>query len=244
MVALMTLPAAAEGPAFDRPGIAFAPSTLPAHGFAWEQGLPDYQRDAVDGVTEKAYAASTRLRYGVTDRWEVQLAVPLFQTIDSSGMGQAFSTAGTGDLSVAIKFDLAPGDAPFNAALLGTVSFPTAAQQELGLQSEQYSLGATAGWQVGDDQSLALYASVDVLDGSATWTLSPNWSFTLTDTLAGYVEAGFQPASHGNPVNDVAGAGVAWMVRPTVQLDAYFLAGLTEDSTDLAWGVGVSMFVP
>jgi hypothetical protein len=88
---------------------------------AW-QGLPDYQRDAVDGVTEKADAASTRLRYGLTDRWEVQLSVPLFQRIASSGMGQAFATAGTGDVSIAAELDLTPGDESFNAALLETVS--------------------------------------------------------------------------------------------------------------------------
>ena len=82
--------ARADGPAFDRPGIAFSPSTLPAHAFAWEQGLPDFQQDRSDGVTQRAYAASTRLRYGIADRWEVQLAAPLFEEIDTIGSGRGF----------------------------------------------------------------------------------------------------------------------------------------------------------
>ena len=48
-------PALADDPAFDRPGIAFSPSTLAARAWAWEQGLPDFQQDRVDGVTEDAY---------------------------------------------------------------------------------------------------------------------------------------------------------------------------------------------
>jgi len=61
----VTDPACADIPAFDRPGIAFSPTTLPAGSFAWEQGLPDFQRDRADGVTQRAYSASTRWRYGV-----------------------------------------------------------------------------------------------------------------------------------------------------------------------------------
>src|SRR5262245_28145817 len=97
-------PVLADGPAFDRPGIAFAPSTLPARSWAWEQGLPDFQQDRADGTTDDAYLANTRLRYGVADRFEVQVAVPLFMEVDSHGSGHAFRKSGTGDFSVAAKF--------------------------------------------------------------------------------------------------------------------------------------------
>jgi hypothetical protein len=235
--------ARADGPAFDRPGIAFAPSTLPTHSFAWEQGLPDFQQDRSDGVTQRAYAASTRLRYGITDRWEVQLAAPLFEEIDTTGSGQAFSTAGAGDVAVALKMSLASGGGSFSLAVLGVVSFPTA-RRDLGNGSEQYSLGATAGWSLSDTQSVALYANVDVLGGDATWTLSPNWSVALSDSVGAYVEGGYQfGGAHGQQDNAVAGGGLTWMVRPNVQLDAYGLGGLTRASTDLAAGCGVSVFL-
>ena len=198
----------ADGAAFDRPGIAFSPSTLPARGLAWEQGLPDFQQDRSDGVTQRAYAASTRLRYGITDRWEAQLAAPLFEEIDTHGSGQAFTAAGAGDLSVALKLLLTSGDGPFSMALLGTISFPTA-RHNLGDRSEQYSFGATAGWSLNDSQSVALYANVDLLAGDATWTLSPNWSFALSDDVGGYLEAGYQfSAARGQSDNAVAGGGL------------------------------------
>ena len=233
----------ADGAAFDRPGIAFSPSTLPARGLAWEQGLPDFQQDRSDGVTQRAYAASTRLRYGITDRWEAQLAAPLFEEIDTHGSGQAFTAAGAGDLSVALKLLLTSGDGPFSMALLGTISFPTA-RHNLSNRSEQYSFGATAGRSLSDSQSVALNANVDVLDGDANWTLSPNWSFALSDDVGGYLEAGYQfSAARGQSDNAVAGGGFTWVVRPNVQVDAYGLGGLTRASTDLAAGCGVSVFV-
>lgn len=239
----MAASALADGPAFDRPGIAFSPSTLPAEAFAWEQGLPDFQQDRSVGVTQRAYAASTRLRYGVADRWEVQLAAPVFEEIDTNGSGEAFTAAGAGDLSVGLKLSVTQGDGPFSMALLGAVSFPTA-RRELGNGAEQYSLGTTLGWSLSEAQSVALYANVDLLDGNATWTLSPNWSVAVSDHVGGYLEVGYQfSAARGQPDNAVAGGGLTWMVRPTVQLDVYGLAGLTPASTDLAAGCGVSVFV-
>lgn len=240
--AAVAAPLLADTPAFDRPGIAFSPTTLPIHSFAWEQGLPDFQRDRSDGVTQHTYAASMRLRYGISDRWEVQLAAPLFEEIDTDGSGQAFKAAGAGDLSMAVKVGLMPAERDFSAALLGVVSFPTA-RSDISLGSKQYSLGATAGWSLGRQQSVALYANVDVLEGHATWTVSPNWSFALSNTVGGYLEGGYQfDNSKGQAENAVAGGGVTWMVTPAVQFDAYGLAGLTRSSTDLSAGCGVSVF--
>jgi hypothetical protein len=233
----------ADGPAFDRPGIAFSPTTMPAHSFTWEQGLLAFQRDRSGGVTQDAYLVDTRLRYGVTDRWEIQLAAPLFEEIDAHGSGQGFTTAGIGDTIVAAKVALTPRDGEFTMSMLGAVSFPTG-NDEIGAGTEQYSLGATLGWSMSDDQSLSFYTNVDVLRGNATWTFAPSWNFDLTETVGGYVEAGYQPASHGDAANALAGAGVMWLVKQTVQLDAYFVSGLTNGSTDLAAGCGISFFFP
>lgn len=243
IVAALAGSAHADGPSFDRPGIAFSPATLPRHAFAWEQGLPDFERDTVGGVTQSAYAANTRLRYGLTDAWEVQLAIPLFERFDTSGTGRGLAVAGTGDVSLAIKRALASGDGPFSAAALAVVSVPTG-KQEFSNGSAVYSLGTTASWAVNEGNSLALLVNADVMKGDATWTISPNWSFSLGDTVGAYVEAGWQFPPHGDPTNEVAGGGFTWLVKPTVQLDIFGLAGLTKRSTDLTAGWGVSWFVP
>jgi hypothetical protein len=236
-------PSVADTPAFDRPGIAFSSTTLPAQSFAWEQGLPDFESDRADGVTQRAYAANARLRYGISDQWELQLAAPWYERIDTNGSGRAFTAAGAGDVSVAVKVALPSGNDALHTALLGAVSFATG-QGQLSLGTTQYSLGTTVGWSVSDQQSLAFYVNVDVLDGQAKWTLSPSWSFSVSDTIGGYIEAGYQPASHGDPANAIAGGGLTWMAKPTVQLDVYWLSGLTQQSTNLAAGFGVSVVVP
>ena len=141
-----------------------------------------------------------------------------------------------------MKVGLTSGEDSFDMALLGVVSVPTAAR-DIGLESEQYSLGATVGWSLGEQQSLALYANVDRLDGHSTWTVSPSWSIALAESVGAHVEVGYQFGSAQDQTdNAVAGGGLTWMATPVVQLDTYGLFGLTRSSTDLAAGLGVSLF--
>ena len=233
----------AEGPAFDRPGIGFSPTVLPRGGFAWEQGLPDYFRNDSDGVTEKLYSASSRARFGVTDRWEIQAAAPLYARLEIDGSDGDSSVSGIGDLAVAAKVQLTSGEGRFNAGLLGTVVFPTG-KEELSLGTELYSLGGSVDWALSDSQSLAFYANVDVLDGDAFWIVSPSWSYSLTENLSGYIEYGYVFAAHGEPADQSAGVGITWMVAENIQLDIYGLWGLTSESLDATMGCGFSIFVP
>ena len=77
---------------------------------------------------------------------------------------------------------------------------------------------------------------------SSGYTLSPNLNFALSSTVSGYFEAAYGHASH-RPDTGVAGAGLAWMVTPIVQLDLSFDAGLTRESPRLQGGFGVSVYV-
>ena len=236
--------AAADGPAFDRPGISFSASTLAPHAIAWEQGTPDAQRDRSEGVTQTTYAANTRLRFGLASGLELQVSAPVFERIDSTSAAGDSSVEGSGDLSLGLKFSSPTGIDRLTWAALASISLPTA-KAALGNGTEQYSLGATAAWAVNDHQSAAFYANVDVLDGRGTWTLSANTSLALSDTVGTYVEAGYRfGGAPGTPDNAVAGGGLTWMVTKTVQLDLYGDFGLTPSSTDLAAGCGVSMYFP
>ena len=49
-------------PAFDRPGIAFSTTTLPAGSFAWEQGLPDFEHSSGGGDRAGATGNSSARR--------------------------------------------------------------------------------------------------------------------------------------------------------------------------------------
>jgi Putative MetA-pathway of phenol degradation len=168
----------------------------------------------------------------------------LYEQVDTEDQGQAISEAGMGDLSLAVKVDFTTGEDELDVALVGVVTFPTA-PRDIGLGSEQFSLGATAGWSLAADHAVALYANVDLLDGHATWTISPNWSIALSDSVGAYLEAGYQLGDAPSQAdNFVGGGGLTWMVTPVMQVDAYVLAGLTGSSTDLSAGCGVSVFFP
>ena len=113
-------------------------------------------------------------------------------------------------------------------ALLGVVSVPTAAR-DIGLESEQYSLGATVGWSLGEQQSLALYANVDLLEGQSTWTVSPSWGIALADSVGAFIEAGYQFGSAQDQTdNAVAGGGLTWMVTPVTLSPALRTASCTR----------------
>ena len=73
--------------------------------------------------------------------------------------------------------------------------------------------------------------------------MSPSWGIPLAESVGAFIEAGYQFGSARDQTdNAVAGGGLMWMVTPVVQLDAYGLIGLTHSSTDLAAGLGVSIF--
>lgn len=238
-----TTPSRADTPAFDRPGIAFAPSTIPAGTVAWEQGGPDVVSDHADGVTETSYSANSRLRVGLPRSFELQVELPAFVHVDTKGDGGDGSTSGVGDLGVALKLALPSRIDRLAWAAEATVSFATG-KDDIGNGTEEFSLGTTVAWNVTESQSTAFYANVDVLHGDATWTLSPNWTFPLLGPLAGYVEAGYSFGdSDGDPDDVVAGGGLTWMITAIIQLDAYVLAGLTGASTDLQAGCGASLYL-
>jgi hypothetical protein len=91
-----------------------------------------------------------------------------------------------------------------------------------GQESEQYSLGATVGSSLGEQQSLAFYANVDLLEGQSTWTASPSWGIALADSVGAFIETGYQFGSAQDQTDKaVAGGGLTWMVTPLVQLDVY-----------------------
>jgi len=229
----------ADAPAFDRPGIAFATSVLPAGSFDWEQGLPDLERDNTDGTRSTTYAADTTLRLGLTSTLEVQLAGSLWNRFDLRAAGVSTSGTGAGDTRLALKWAPALSSKNVTFAMLGSVTMDTGSAAFTNGQSI-VSLGATVARDLGDGRSVAFYANVDRSGGANTWTLSPSFGFPISGNLGGYVEAG--RTFGGGASSTVAGGGLTWLLRDRVQLDIYADGGLTHGSPDLLAGCGVSVF--
>lgn len=223
----------ADTPAFDRPGIAFSTTTIPRGGLAVELGMPDFVHDADGGGSGTAYRLDTNLRTGLARDLELELAAPVYN--------QAGSSTGFGDTSLSLKAALPSSAAGFSWALLGGVTFASGASEFSG-GGTQYRVAASLQQQLGDTRSAGFYVELDDAPGVHGFTLSPNLDFTASPTVSGYLEAAWSHASQG-PDTSIAGAGIAWMARPNVQLDLSFDVGLTSASPQLQGGFGVSVYL-
>jgi hypothetical protein len=231
--------ALADAPAFDRPGIAFATSVLPAGSFDWEQGLPDIERDNTDGVRSATYTTDTTLRVGLTPTLEVQLGGSPWNRFDLRVAGISTSGTGAGDTRLALKWAPALSSKDVTFAMLGSVTMDTGSAAFTN-GKPIVSLGATVARDLGDGRSVALYANLDRSGGATTWTLSPSFGFPISGNLGGYVEAG--RTFGGGASSAVAGGGLTWLLHDRMQLDLYADGGLTRSSPDVQAGFGISVF--
>ena len=234
------LPAAADTPGFDRPGIAFATDIVPPAGIALEQGLPDFVRSSEDGVKAAFYSAGTNVRIGLIDGVELQLATSLYNQLKVEAGGSSQTEHGAGDTRLGFKVALPSSSNRFSWSTLGSVTSDTGSEA-FSNNAEQYDLGVAMGLTLGGEVTAGFYVNASNLDGETALALSPSLSFGLSEALDAYVEAGyFNNASEPN--SSVAGGGLTWMASPTVQLDASVNFGLNSNSPDVAGGFGFSFY--
>lgn len=231
-----------QTPAFDRPGIGFSPTTLPRGSMALEWGLPSLERDRDDdGTRSTQYSSDLNLRIGVAEHVELQVFGTPWNHLKLDPRGApSRSSNGAGDSGLALKIALPSTSDKHAFALLASSTFATGAR-DFSEGGTQYALGASYEYTFNDRWSGALYANATRGAGEDSFTWSPSLSVALGDTVSSYVEAGFTHTD-GAPSTAIAGAGVTWMVTPTVQLDASVDRGLDHGSPDLQAGLGVSFF--
>jgi len=216
--------------AFDRPGIAFGTDVLKPGQFAWEQGLPDFSSDDADGQRTRQYALNTRWRLGLGAKLELQLAT-------DSHLWQRGSTRvdGGGDSQLALKWQLPSRTDDFAWALLGTYTAGTAPAALSDGTSRD--LGMSLAWSLPAGRATGLYLDLARGREGNAWTVSPNYTLHDDGRWVSYVEAG---VGGGSDHERQLGGGLAWHVRPKLQLDASVLRGLDSRSTDWQAGLGIS----
>ncbi|WP_422505899.1 transporter [Stenotrophomonas sp. GZD-301] len=231
-----------DAPSFDRPGIGFSTGTVPRGALALELGLPSLERDRdADGVLSTQYSSDITLRVGLAERLELQaFATPWNRLQVRPRGGPTYTRRGAGDAGLALKLALPTGSDRHSVAVLASSTFATG-DRDFSEGGTQYALGASYEYAFDDRWSGALYANAVRGAGADTFTWSPSLSVALTDTVSSYVELGFTDTD-GEPSTAIAGAGVTWMLRPRVQLDASFDLGLDNASPDLQAGLGVSFY--
>ena len=230
----------ADAPAFDRPGIAFSPSTLPAGSFDWEQGLPDLTRTITDTGRFRLYSADTLFRIGMTQQVEFRLAVAAFNRLEVNSAGAREVSQGYGDTGIGIKISLPASSQRLSWAALLDTSLPTG-QGAFRNRDAVYRAAIVGGWLLNEAQSIALYGSVARSGTQTSFTMSPNYSVKLSEAVGGFLEGGLTHRTHA-PDDKVAGGGLTWAIQASIQLDAYADWGLTRASTDLQTGMGLSVY--
>ena len=234
-------PAIAEAPPFDRPGISFAPGLTPRGSVSFEQGLPDFATDRIDGVRSTTYTADSNLRIGLSDRFELQVAGDLYNLQRVSGDGESVHDHGGGDTRLGLKAALPALAEDFKWSALGSVTLATG-ESPFTNGHTQYDLGVAATQESGEI-TLGLYVDAARLDGETSWTLAPNASFECNDRVGAFAEIGLY-RNGGAPNESVAGGGLTFMLTPSVQLDLSADVGLDHRSPDLVGGFGFSVLLP
>ena len=225
----------------DRPDFTNGPDVMAAGRFQIETSGA-WQRDKADGVTTRLRSTPTLLRLGVGHDLELRL--------DTAGaLRQSNPDAtGRGDLGLGFKWQMQDGDeAKPGLGWLFDMLTPTGSGAFKG-HGLRPSLSFLAQWELPSGWSLGTMAGLvtDRNDADQRYTagvLSASLGFPLGEKLHGFAEiAGQQLASARNGGNAVtAGTGLAWQLSPDAQLDAAVFRGLTRDTPDWAWTVGLSL---
>lgn len=228
---------------FDRPGIGFSTSIMPANSVAVELGLPDvsYSKQKVAGQTQRdsLYQTDMLLRTGLGGNAELQLGWAGAMWSRSKSAGQTQRESGYGDTSIGLKVAIPLPVPSFGLAFLGASTLTTG-DASFGAEKRTASFGSTLDYALNDRMSAALYGNVDRYAGDNTWTLSPSVSLSLTDRLATFAEYGYSK-SKGQPQQSVLGGGLTFMLCPRVQLDISADLGLNQQAPDVQGGIGVSI---
>lgn len=248
---LLAVPAGAlaqESPIVtDRPGFLFSSLTVGRGVFQVELGLPAVTLIEPDDDSElRATSVVGLARYGVSDNFELRLGGPIYTEVRVESGPFEDTDSGYGDLEVGAKWHLLDnqGGQP-SFALIPSVIVPTG---EDGFTADDpvYQLNAMAEWTLASGWGIGALGGY--LNGPAgddrynqgTFALSagrslpsPAWSaygevVYVTTDISGASDASF------------AGAGLKYLVNNDVQLDVNFDHGLTDDSPDWLFGLGLA----
>jgi hypothetical protein len=229
----------------DRPNKAVSPCTVEAGHWQVEVDAADFTQDKTAGVTtEVGIWAAPNIKYGVTDRLDVELNVVPYQTVRVSGVSMA---SGFGDLTARAKYAVTTGDVA--VTLMPALKIPTASKA-IGNGAVEGGLVVPVGFTLPGGLALALNPEIDAFhdgDGHGThaaYALSGVLSRNLTPEFIGAVELwGAHNDDPGRRLDQASfDLGLAWipMKDQNLQLDAGANFGLTRDTPDVNVYVGIS----
>jgi hypothetical protein len=233
----------------DRPGFLFSSLTVGRGVVQTEWGIPAVTANGTAGVSSRLASLFGLVRYGVTDNFELRLDSPVYNQSRISVGGRTATDHGTGDLEVGAKWHpLDNHGARPSFALIPSVIVPTGGS---GFTAGHpvYQLNAMAEWNLASGWGIgALAGYLNGLNGPSggdrygqeTFGVSlgrslpaPKWSaygeaLYVATNLAGAGDSSF------------LGGGIKYLATNDIQLDLSFDRGLTADSPDWLFGLGLA----
>lgn len=214
-----------------------------------ETGLADWTHDNSGGIRSDSLAlGATAIKYGLSDRWHVELDVAPYNTVRIHGDGFSERDSGFGDLIARSKYRLTSGQG-VQVALSPFVKIPTASHSigngkwkgglavPIDYSIPHSPLGITLGPEVdwiADGDGHGRHAAMIQVVGLG-W--QANAKLNLSAELWG--EWDWDPA--GTTRQATADGAIAYLVSNDVQLDAGANFGLNKQTPDLELYTGVSV---
>lgn len=241
-----------EGIATDRPDFVESSQVVGPGRFQMEWGLARERSEDGSGARLRVDSTPMLLRLGVSDALELRIETDgyLRSRSEDAAPSRVTRERGFADTSLGIKWHMQDGDEatgrPAVAWLLHLdVDTGSAAFRGDGLRP---SLRVVGEWELDDAMSVGAMGGLAVdrhrdsgrfAAGILAVTVGRSW----TDRFRSFVElAGRQLASsrHGGSVVSFD-VGTAYLLSPSVQIDAVVSRGITHTSPDWEFGAGLSI---
>jgi hypothetical protein len=214
-----------------------------------ETTIADWTRDKSDGLeTEELVIGETAVKYGLTDRMDLELIVSPFGQVTLKEAGERDRESGFGDVVLRAKYRVTGDSSPLQATVMPFVKFPTA-KRSLGNGKVEGGIAVPIQWSIpGSTLSLTLGPELDIVadgDGDGYHLgmvqliglgLPLSSSFSVSADILGAWD--WDPA--GTTRQYTAGASAAYLLSNDVQLDAGVNVGLNEDAPDVQVYSGIA----
>lgn len=234
-----------------RPSLGQSPCVLDAGRVAVETAIADWERDrSAEARTDTLLIADTLLRFGVTDRAELQLEWQPYgrEVTRDRVLGETQRRDRVGDVTLGARINLAnPGGSGFSWAVQPSVTVPVGRKP---IGGGDWGASLIVPLAYGFSDTLQIQVSPEVAaeaDGNGhgrhlVYGNIVGLEWDLTDTLTTSLEAAVrrdddpvEPATYAR-----AGVSLGWMANADTQLDVGTVIGLNDDTPDLRLYAGVS----
>ncbi len=230
----------------DRPDATESSSIVPRKTLQVETG--GFYESFEDGdVTTKTYTYNTALlRYGLFDNVELRLGwdyVEQKTEINGTQVGRTLS--GLSPLLAGAKIGISEekGALP-QMAIIGHVMLPFTAGEDFKPETTGVNFRFAFAHTLSDKSSLSYNVGAEWGDDSpeAAYIYTLAYGYSVTDTFGLYAEL-YGDFPENSPANHLWDAGLTYLVRHNVQLDATVGSSIT-DGQDILLSAGVSFRIP